>query len=329
MQGFGVRILGPGITAFGAGPDGGREASFSGPQHFPNTAAPWDGYGIMQAKYKMRLCETRADTAWLHGQIESELDAWADPARRRVRDGRRPEYLIITTNVGLPGVPGSGGKDRIGELIRQYAADLGLRGWSIWDAPQIGTFLNAYPDVRRGFTALITPSDVLAEQVDLLRSAVQRRGADEAEAMIVGEPVALAQLPAVVPGFTGRDGEVAALARLIDPSASPAEPVIVSAVAGLAGVGKTTLAIGAAHAVRRQGWFQVACCSLTCMVMARCRSSPHRPWNACCVPSVWQPAASRQARMNAPRCTGLYWRRRSSRCWSSWTTRRLRRRCGP
>jgi len=177
---LGVRILGPGITAFGAGPDGGREASFSGLQQFPNTAEPWNGYGIIQAKYKAKLCGTRTDTTWLRGRIKAELDAWADPAKRRVGDGRRPEYLIVTTNVGLSGVPGSGGKDRIDELIKQYAADLGLRDWSIWDAPQIETFLNAYPDVRRGFTALITPSDVLAEQVDMLRAALDRRGADEA-----------------------------------------------------------------------------------------------------------------------------------------------------
>jgi tetratricopeptide (TPR) repeat protein len=177
---LGVRVLGPGIAAFGAGPDGGREASFSGLQQFPNTAVPWNGYGIMQAKYKAQLRGTRSNTTWLRGRIKAELDAWADPTKRRVRDGRRPEYLIITTNVGLSGVPGSGGKDRIDELIKQYAADLGLRDWSIWDAPQIGTFLNAYPDVRRGFTALITPSDVLAEQVDMLRSALDRGGADEA-----------------------------------------------------------------------------------------------------------------------------------------------------
>ena len=177
---LGVRILGPGVTAFGAGPDGGREASFSGLQQFPNTAEPWNGYGIMQAKYKAQLRGTRTDTTWLRGRIKAELDAWADPAKRRVRDGRRPEYLIVTTNVALSGVPGSGGKDRIDELIKQYAVDLGLRDWSIWDAPQIGTFLNAYPEVRRGFTALITPSDVLAEQVDMLRVALDRRGADEA-----------------------------------------------------------------------------------------------------------------------------------------------------
>ena len=95
----------------------------------------------------------------------------------------------------MSGVPGSGGKDRIDELIKQYAADLGLRDWSIWDAPQIGTFLNAYPDVRRGFTALITPSDVLAEQVDMMRSVLDRREADEAAGRLARLRERLSGLP--------------------------------------------------------------------------------------------------------------------------------------
>ncbi len=66
--------------------------------------------------------------------------------------------------------------------------------------------------------------------------------------------LALAQLPGAVAGFTGRDRELAVLARLLDPAAS-AEPLVVSAVAGLPGVGKTTLAVQAGHAARQQGWF--------------------------------------------------------------------------
>ena len=44
------------------------------------------------------------------------------------------------------------------------------------------------------------------------------------------------------------------LAGLLDP-AGTAGPVVVSAVAGLAGVGKTTLAVEAGHAAQRRGWF--------------------------------------------------------------------------
>jgi tetratricopeptide (TPR) repeat protein len=67
-------------------------------------------------------------------------------------------------------------------------------------------------------------------------------------------PVALAQLPPSVTGFTGRDDELAVLAGLFDP-AGTSGPVLVSAVAGLAGVGKTSLAVQAGHAARERGWF--------------------------------------------------------------------------
>jgi tetratricopeptide (TPR) repeat protein len=67
-------------------------------------------------------------------------------------------------------------------------------------------------------------------------------------------PTALAQLPPLGSAFTGRDDELATLAALLDP-AGAGGPVLVSAVAGLAGVGKTTLAVAAAHAAVKQGWF--------------------------------------------------------------------------
>jgi tetratricopeptide (TPR) repeat protein len=67
-------------------------------------------------------------------------------------------------------------------------------------------------------------------------------------------PTALAQLPPAVTGFTGRDGELAVLAGLLAPATTTA-PVLVSAVAGLAGVGKTTLAIEAGHVAVQRGWF--------------------------------------------------------------------------
>ena len=70
----------------------------------------------------------------------------------------------------------------------------------------------------------------------------------------VAAPTALAQLPPEVTGFTGRDGELAVLAGLLDPDATGG-PLLVSAVAGLAGVGKTTLAVAAGHAAVRRGWF--------------------------------------------------------------------------
>jgi hypothetical protein len=69
-------------------------------------------------------------------------------------------------------------------------------------------------------------------------------------------PVVLAQLPSAAAVFTGRKNELDVLAGLLDPSGEPqTATVMVSAVTGLAGVGKTALAVHAAHAARTRGWF--------------------------------------------------------------------------
>jgi tetratricopeptide (TPR) repeat protein len=66
-------------------------------------------------------------------------------------------------------------------------------------------------------------------------------------------PLAPAQLPARPEGFVGRNGDLATLADLLDPGTTRA--LVVSAVAGLAGVGKTALVIAAGHSAQEQGWY--------------------------------------------------------------------------
>jgi hypothetical protein len=65
---------------------------------------------------------------------------------------------------------------------------------------------------------------------------------------------ALSGLPAATPTFTGRDADLRDLLALLDPQ-SEANRVMISAVAGLAGVGKTELAVQAARRALGRGWF--------------------------------------------------------------------------
>jgi len=58
------------------------------------------------------------------------------------------------------------------------------------------------------------------------------------------------ELPPTVPGFTGRRAELQALTQLLDrPGEQDAEAIVISAIGGTAGVGKTALAVRWAHQV--------------------------------------------------------------------------------
>jgi DNA-binding SARP family transcriptional activator len=77
------------------------------------------------------------------------------------------------------------------------------------------------------------------------RTPVREAAADER----AGLPVP-AQLPPAVPGFAGRAAELASLDGLARPSQGTPATVVISAVSGTAGVGKTALAVHWAHRVR-------------------------------------------------------------------------------
>ncbi|HEV8648055.1 MAG TPA: hypothetical protein VG276_01350, partial [Actinomycetes bacterium] len=175
-QALTLKVLGPGVSVFGDGPDGGREATFEGPMRFPEPGKSWGGYGIVQAKFKQRPAGDGKDAAWLLGQVQAELERWADPTSKRVRHGRPPRYVLFTTNVVLSAVVGSGGIDRVDELIAGYAERLGLRGWRVWHHDQLCSLLDAHRDVRLTYAALITPSDLVAQLVELLGGAVATVG---------------------------------------------------------------------------------------------------------------------------------------------------------
>lgn len=69
-------------------------------------------------------------------------------------------------------------------------------------------------------------------------------------------PTATSALPAAPAVFTGRDAQVDELLARFDPSTwNTTAPVLITAIAGLGGIGKTALALHTAHAARKRGWF--------------------------------------------------------------------------
>ncbi|XUL91178.1 tetratricopeptide repeat protein [Streptomyces galilaeus] len=69
-------------------------------------------------------------------------------------------------------------------------------------------------------------------------------------------PTALDALPPKAAGFTGRSDQLGALLGAFDPDEGEAPgAVLVAAVSGLGGIGKTALAVEAAHEACGKGWF--------------------------------------------------------------------------
>ena len=164
VQALAARVLGPGIVVFGDGPDGGREATFERKVPYPSPVEGWDGYGVVQAKYRQRPGDTQQDGNWAVDQLKDEIRKYTDPESKL----RKPDYFIFATNVVLTPVLGRGSKDRAADVLEEFKRQSTLKDFAIWDYDQVRTFLDAYEDVRKVHTASITPGDVLAEIISHL-----------------------------------------------------------------------------------------------------------------------------------------------------------------
>jgi hypothetical protein len=63
-----------GVTLFGDRPDGGREATFNSKMNYPSTTAPWEGYLIIQPKFKLRPAGSHKDDGdWPIEKLNKDL----------------------------------------------------------------------------------------------------------------------------------------------------------------------------------------------------------------------------------------------------------------
>lgn len=149
----------------------------------------------------------------------------------------------------------------LGEL-RQWAGGPSYRVL----ARRVGSLLRP-PQV----IAHTTVSDVFQPQrrrldIDLVTAVVRALGVDEAEvarwrqtcvrvhvkAKADGTVGAFRQLPADLATFTGRDAELKQLLDIADAAHQGAKTVVISAINGMAGIGKTALAVQAGHLLAEQ-----------------------------------------------------------------------------
>jgi transcriptional regulator with XRE-family HTH domain/tetratricopeptide (TPR) repeat protein len=162
------------------------------------------------------------------------------------------------------------GQARLGEWLRQQRVASGLTQEDL--AERSGVSVRAIADLERGRTRRPYPSSVRAlvralglpdtAGADLIAryravsDAAGRAEHDGDAALETGRSAGVTvprQLPTRVPHFAGRAGELALLDGVLDEAAADraagATGVVISAIGGTAGVGKTALALHWAHRV--------------------------------------------------------------------------------
>ena len=164
LQALAGKVLGPGVGIFGDGPDGGREATFHGKVRYPYPEDLWDGYGVLQVKFRQRSGSVKQDGEWAVAQLKSEVKKYLDVNGNL----RKPDYFIYATNVVLTPVKDQGSKDRVEAVLEDFKDRLPLKGYDIWDYDKIRIFLDDNPEIRRAYTAWITPGDVLSVVLERL-----------------------------------------------------------------------------------------------------------------------------------------------------------------
>jgi hypothetical protein len=141
-------VIGPAVRVVRVGPDRGWDAEFEGPVHYPGSAPDeqWDGFGVLIVKYKSSSADRTAASTWYRHAVRRTLEMLASRADKTSSAGF-PEYIVLATNVSLS----PSAVDSVEELVGRYAAQLSLKGWSVWDHDVISRYIDSLPDVRYSY----------------------------------------------------------------------------------------------------------------------------------------------------------------------------------
>lgn len=165
VQALAKDVIGSGSITFGSGPDGGREATFSGKSPYPSQDEQWDGQWVIQAKFHdtKQIGLVTARKAVLR-DLRTELT-------KLVTDGERScDNFILATNVPLTSVRDTGTHDKIqSSIIPDF--DQEVPNIHVWGYDDIARNLDRCADIRRAYLHLITPGDILAELMDKVHLA--------------------------------------------------------------------------------------------------------------------------------------------------------------
>jgi hypothetical protein len=150
-------VIGSGTITFGEGPDGGREATFTGKAPYPSPNEAWDGEWIFQAKFHdvQRIGPDKARQQVLT-DLKTELEKIVNKYKREC------ENYILITNVPLSSVHERGTHDRIAiEVVPEFLDK--VPHIHVWGADEVCRLLEQCSNVRQAYLHFLTPGDLIAE----------------------------------------------------------------------------------------------------------------------------------------------------------------------
>jgi len=172
-QALAKTFLGPACTTFGEGVDGGREASFTGRAPFPSQVESWDGYWVIQAKFRtITSAAQSSDHKWLKKQMEAELEKYLT----RENKVTIPDNLIFMTNIILTPAANSGGQDKISALCRALEKQYHINHIHVISSDDLQRLLDLNRDIATAYAPFILPGDILAELLKMLHTEKDRQG---------------------------------------------------------------------------------------------------------------------------------------------------------
>ncbi len=150
------KILGEGVKIYGAGPDGQREATYDGKAPYPSMSNSWEGYWVVQAKFKYPNTN-QDDYKWIERCFVNEMNGF----NKKQKSGTTiPDNYLFFTNIVLTPSKDVGIKDKLDKLVKSYEKlipHIHIIGYD-----DICRFLDQYRDIASAYASFILPGDVLS-----------------------------------------------------------------------------------------------------------------------------------------------------------------------
>lgn len=167
VQALAKVLLGNAVLSYGDGTDGGREATFKGVAPYPNELDSWDGYWVIQSKFKS---SKEKDFEWVKQTLKTEMDFY----QIRKTKVKKPDNYLFFTNARLSAKAVTGGRDKADELQNEFQVKYDIKNLRIIAYDDIVDLINLNRDIAITFAPFILPGDILFNLLNMLNNDQRR-----------------------------------------------------------------------------------------------------------------------------------------------------------